>query len=132
MPTSGTLTFSVWRLASTSPAWAFTQPEPITLGTYVQAGTDGFVNGVVTVPDDGPRGVLRLDCVKERPAPLHGFHSYPIAAAAVHVYHHRDRWISHASAMIPARKDYLVFASWQPTSGAPQAQAYWTGVVPVV
>ena len=132
MPTSGTLTFSVWRLASTSPAWAFTQPEPITLGTYVQAGTDGFVNGVVTVPDDGPRGVLRLDCVKERPAPLHGFHSYPIASAAVHVYHHRDRWISHASAMIPVRKDHLVFATWQPTSGAPQAQAYWTGVVPVL
>jgi hypothetical protein len=86
----------------------------------------------VTVPGDGPRGILRLDCVKDRPAPSTGFPSYPIASAAVHVYHHSDRWISHSSAMIPVRKDYLIFADWRPTSGAPQAQVYWTGVVPVV
>jgi MAC/Perforin domain len=132
-PTSGyALTFSVWRIPSTSQAWTFTKPEPITLGAYVTAATDGFVNGVVTVPGDGPRGILRLDCVKDRPAPSTGFPSYPIASAAVHVYHHSDRWISHSSAMIPVRKDYLIFADWRPTSGAPQAQVYWTGVVPVV
>jgi hypothetical protein len=131
-PTSGDLALSVWQLPSTSQAWAFTKPEPITLGTYVEAQTDGFANGVVTVPGNGPRATLRLDCVKERPAPLHGFHSYPIASAAVHVYHHSDRWISHASAMLPVRKDYLVFADWKPTSGAPQAQVYFTKVVPVV
>jgi hypothetical protein len=130
--TSGQLAFSVWQIPSTSQAWKFTKPEPITLGVYVEARTDGFVNGVVTVPGDGPRGILRLDCVKDRPAPQTGFPSYPIASAAVHVYHNKDRWISHASAMLPVRKDYLVFASWQPTSGAPQAQVYWTGVVPVV
>jgi hypothetical protein len=130
--TSGDLSFSVWQLPSTSQAWKFTKPEPITLGAYVEAGTDGFVNGVVTVPDDGPRGILRLDCVKERPKPLTGFHAVPIASAAVHVYHYKDRWISHSSAMVPARKGYLLFAEWKPTSGAPQAQVYWTGVVPVV
>jgi hypothetical protein len=113
-------------------AWMFTQPEPITLNAYIEASTDGFVNGVVTVPDDGPRGILRLDCVKERPAPGYGLHSIPIASAAVHVYHYKDRWISHSSAMIPVRKDYLVWAGWQPTSGAPQAQVYFTNVVPVV
>ena len=131
-PTSGTLSFSVWQLPSTSQAWKFTKPEPIVLGTYVQARTDGFVNGVVTVPNDGPRGILRLDCVKDRPAPLTGLPSYPIASAAVHVYNYKDRWISHSSAMLPVRKDYLIFADWKPTSGAPQAQVYWTGVVPVV
>jgi hypothetical protein len=131
-PTSGQLSFSVWQIPSTSQAWKFTRPEQITLGSYVEAREDGFVNGVVTVPGDGPRGILRLDCVKERPAPLHGLHSIPIASAAVHVYRYKDRHISHASAMVPVRKGYLIFADWKPTSGAPQAQVYWTGVVPAV
>ena len=130
--TSAGLSFSVWRLACTSKAWMFAKPETITLGAYVEAQADGFANGVVTVPGDGPRGTLRLDCVKERPGPLHGLHSYPIASAAVHVYHHKDRWISHASAMIPVRKDYLIFADWKPTSGVPQAQVYFTKVLPIV
>ena len=130
--TSGKLSFTVWQLPCTSQAWRFTKPELITLGSYIPAQTDGFVHGVVTVPNDGPRGVLRLDCVKERPTGGQGLHSIPIASAAVHVYHRKDRWISHASAMIPVRKDYLIFADWKPTSGAPQAQVYWTGVVPMV
>jgi len=32
--------------------------------------------------------------------------------------------------MIPVRKDYLVFAGWQPTSGTPQA--HLTKVIPVL
>ena len=131
-PTSGTLSFNVWHLPSTSQAWKFTKPEPITLNSYIQASTDGFVNGIVTAPGDGPRGILRLDSVKERPTQGYGLHSIPIASAAVHVYGYKDRWISHSSAMIPVRKDYFVWAGWQPTSGTPQAQVYFTKVVPVV
>ena len=131
-PTSGYVALSVWQLPSTSQAWAFTKPEPIALNGYIAASSDGFVNGVVTVPDNGPRGILRLDCVKERPTGGVGLHSIPIASAAVHVWYPRDRWISHSSAMIPVRKDYLVFAGWYPTAGAPRAQAYFTKVVPVV
>ncbi len=65
-----------------------------------------------------------------RGSSLHGLHSIPIASAAVHVYRHKDRWISHACAMIPVRKDYRVFAGWQPTSGTPQA--HLTKVIPVL
>lgn len=127
-PTSGRLSFSVWQIPSTSQAWRFTKPQPLKLGAWVKADTDGFVNGVVTVPDNGPRGILRLDCVKDRES----MHSYPIASAAVHVWHPEDRHISHASAMVPARKDYMIFTELRSTSGAPQAQAYWTGVVPIM
>jgi hypothetical protein len=118
---------SAWQIASTSQAWRFTKPQPLTLGAWVKADTDGFVNGVVTVPGDGPRGVLELYCGKDRES-MFG----TIASAAVHVWRSNDRHISHASAMIPVRKDYMILTECRPTSGAPQAQAYWTGVVPVV
>jgi hypothetical protein len=97
------------------------------VGGFVPAADDGFINGVVTVPGDEPRGILRLDCAKDKA----GFHDYPIASAAVHVYHYADRWISHASAMLPVRKDYLIFTQLRATNGAPQAQLWWTGIVPV-
>jgi hypothetical protein len=123
------LNVSAWQILSTSQAWRFTKPQPLTLGAWVKADTDGFVNGVVTVPDNGPRGVLRLDCVEKRESGVHGI---PIGSAAVHVWHSGDRHISHASAMMPVRKDYMIYTECRPTSGAPKAQAYWTGVVPVV
>jgi hypothetical protein len=127
-PTSGQyLSFDVWQIPSTSQAWKFTKPVPFTLGASVKAETDGFLNGVVIVPEEGPRGSLRLECTKDQT----GFPMYPIASAAVHVYHYKDRWISHSSAMVPVRKDYQIWAGLRPTSGLPQAQVYWTGVVPV-
>jgi hypothetical protein len=126
-PTSGALSYRGWQIPSTSQAWKFKKAEPLALGAYVTAPTDGFVNGVVTIPGDGPRGILRLDCVKDRT----GFYGYPIASAAAHVYHHGDRWMSHASAMVPVQEKYLIFADYKPSSGGPQAQVYWTGVVPI-
>ncbi|MFO1154226.1 MAG: MAC/perforin domain-containing protein [Rhodospirillales bacterium] len=133
-PTSGTLSLSVWHLPYTSQAWMFKKPELITPNTYTRVSADGFVNGILMVPPpvNGPRGTIRLDCVKERPKPPYGLHGIPIASAAVHVFHQDDRWISHSSAMIPVRKDYLVWTGYQPTSGAPEAKFYFTQVVPIV
>jgi hypothetical protein len=128
-PTAGQPYFQVWRIPSTSEAWKFTKPETLRLGTYSPLDKDGFVNGVVTIPDNGPRGILRLECIDENRV---GIHSYPIASAAVHVWHRGDRFISHSSAMLPIRQGYQIFADWKPTAGAPQAQVYWTRVVPVV
>ena len=69
-PGYGQLSFSVWRIPSTSQAWKFTKPEPLSLHTDVMADTDGFVNGVIAVPGygsgNGYRGNLRLDCVEDR------------------------------------------------------------------
>jgi hypothetical protein len=137
-PTSGQLlNFSVWQIPSTSQAWKFTKPEQLTVSAlpgvgWLTAETDGFLNGVVTVPDDGPRGILRLDCVRDQNSyfshPIVSGH--PLVTAAVHVWHPKDRWISHASAMVPVRKGYVFTANFRSTSGAPQAKAYWTGVVP--
>ena len=123
------LYFSVWRIPSTSQAWKFTKPEPLKLNTEVSASADCFVNGVEIVPDDGPRGILRLECVDKEAV---GPRKFPIASAAVHVYRQRDRHISHASAMMPVRQRYPIFADWKPTAGAPQAQVYLTKVEPVV
>lgn len=131
VPTSGgpIAGHTIWQIPSTSQAWKFTKPQPFKLGAYVTAETDGFLNGVITVPGDGPRGSLRLDCVKDQTA----FQIVPIASAAVHAFHEHDRWISHSSAMVPVRKGYQICATLKPTPGAalPQAQVYWTGVVPV-
>jgi hypothetical protein len=126
--TSGLLQFSVWQIPSTSQAWKFAKPEPFKLGAYVTAETDGFLNGVIIVPGDGPRGSLRLDCVKDQTA----FQIFPIASAAAHVWHYKDRWISHSSAMVPVRKGYQICANSKITSGEPQVQVYWTGVVPIM
>jgi hypothetical protein len=125
-PTSGRVKFSVWQIPSTSQAWKFKKPEELKVGDSFTAATDGFVSGVITT-GQGYRGILRLDCVKDRAS----FHDYPIASAAVQVSQPSDRWISHASAMIPVRKDYLVSMELKSGFGAPQAQAYWTGVDPV-
>jgi hypothetical protein len=129
------LSFNVWQIASTSQAWKFTKPDPLSLNTYVEADFDGFLNGVISVPDDGPRGGLTLLCGKKTGFDLYkdhnGFDIYPIASAAVHVWSPRDRHISHASAMLPVRKDDFFFAGFTATSGAPQAKVYWTRVVPV-
>jgi hypothetical protein len=137
-PTSGTLWFSVWQIPSTSQAWKFTKPERLTVrarsgGDWLTAETDGFLNGVVTVPGDGPRGILRLDCVRDQNSYFSNpiVSARPLVTAAAHVWHPKDRWISHASAMMPVRRGYLFSANFTPTSGAPEAQAYWTGVVPI-
>ena len=127
-PTVGELWWSVWQIPSTSQAWKFTKSVPFKLGAYVTAETDGFLNGVVTAPGDGPRGVLRLDCTKDQT----DFKLHPLASAAVHVWSYRDRWISHSSAMVPVRKNYRIGASLNITSPAPLAQVCWTGVVPVI
>jgi hypothetical protein len=120
------LHFRTWQIPSTSQAWKFTKPQPLTLGAWVKADTDGFVNGVVTANES--IGILRLDCVKDRES----MHDYPIASAAVHASPRNNRYTSHASAMVPVRKDYLIWTECRSKVGAPQAQAYWTGVVPVV
>jgi MAC/Perforin domain len=124
--TSGQLKPTVWQIPSTSQAWKFTKPEPFKVGASVKAVTDGFLNGVMVVAGDGPRGTLRLDCVKDQRA----FQIFPIASASTHVYHQKDRWISHSSAMVPVRKGNQISANANITSGAPQVQVYWTGVVP--
>jgi hypothetical protein len=135
---TGPLLFSVWQIPSTSQAWKFTKPEQLTVrarpgGDWLTAKTDGFLNGVVTVSGAGPLGgILTLDCVGEQNSyssnPI--VSARPLVAASVHVLHTKDRFISHASAMVPVRKGYLFSANFAPTLGAPQAQAYWTGVVP--
>jgi hypothetical protein len=119
------LSFKVWQIPCTSQGWRFKKPELFRLGANVKAETDGFLNGVVTAPQDGPRGILRLECAKDRTS---------FASAAVHVYHPHDRYISHSSAMMPVGKGSQMNANLIPFSGAPlpQAQVYWTGVVPVI
>jgi len=135
--TSGFPQFKVWRIPSTSQDWKFMKPEKLTVrarpgGDWITAEKDGFLNGVVTVSDDGPRGILRLDCVKDQ----NGYFGNPyvsgrpLVSAAVHVWHPKDRWISHTSGMLPVRKGYLFTANFTPTSGAPRAEAYWTAVIP--
>jgi hypothetical protein len=126
--TSGRVDIKAWWIASTSQAWKFKKAEQLTVGGFVPAATDGFLYGVVTAPGDGPRGgILRLDCVKDKK----DLHDYPIASAPTQVNHHNDRWRSHASAMVPVRKGYLLFTELKLPVGAPRAQLWWTGVVPV-
>ena len=121
------LRVKTWQIPSTSQAWNFTKPQPFTLGAWVMAETDGFVNGVITGTESN--GILRLDCVKGR----EGMFENPIASATVHASPSNNRYTSHGSAMIPVRKGYMIFADCKHLVGArAQAQAYWTGVVPVV
>jgi len=126
--TSGRAALGVrtWQILSTSQAWKFTKPQPFTLGAWATAATDGFVNGVVTANES--IGTLRLDCVKDRQS----IQDYPIASVSVHASPGNNRWTSQGSAMVPARKDYLIFTDCRSPVGKAQAQIYWTGVVPVV
>jgi hypothetical protein len=122
----GALGVGTWQILSTSQAWKFTKPQPFTLGAWVKAETDGFVNGVITGTESA--GILRLDCVKDRE-----LHDVPIASAAVHASPSNNRYTSHGSAMVPVRKGYSILTECRTKAGAPpQAQAYFTGVVPVV
>jgi hypothetical protein len=123
---SGALRVRTWQILSTSQAWKFTKPQPHSLNLWAAAATDGFVNGVGTANES--IGTLRLDCVKDRKS----IHDYPIASVAVHASPSNNRWTSHASAMVPAGKDYEIFADCRSPVGKAQAQIYWTGVVPVV
>ena len=130
---SGLLRFNVWQIPSTSQAWKFTKPETFNLRTFVTAETDGFLNGAITVLGDLSCASLRLDCVENRQS----FHGHPLASAYVNFSRNGNNWISHSSAMIPVRKDYVMFAEARYFAGpdspaAVQAQAYWTRVVPNV
>lgn len=137
----GEFWFSVWQIPSTSQTWKFTKPEKLTVRArpgfnWVTAEKDGFLNGVVTVPGDGPRGgILRLHCARDQNSFLShpGAVGHPLASAATQVNHHVDRWISHASAMVPVRKGYLFSPNFESTGRLDaQAEAYWTGVVPIM
>jgi len=123
-PTYDRLWFEVWQIPSTSQAWKFTKPERLTIrapgGDWLTAETDGFLNGVATVPGDEPRGILRLKCVRDLSNPNVSVLP-PDATAAVHVSRRDDRWISHAWAMMPVRKGYFSSANFTPTFGAPEA-----------
>jgi hypothetical protein len=122
----GYLGVRTWQILSTSPAWKFKNPQPFTLGAWVTPETDGFLNGVITGTESG--GSLRLDCVKDRE-----LHDVALASATIHSSPGKNnRYNSHASAMLPVRKGYMIFTERKHSVGeAPQAQAYWTGVVPV-
>jgi hypothetical protein len=125
---SGYLGWSTWQLLSTSQNWAFKKAESLAPNTYIPAHHDGFVNGVLTAPNGGPRGHLRLDCVRDKEQS--SLHSYPIASAAVHQWEAGDVWIKYASAMIPVRRDFWIWSEAVSTSGTVQANVHWTAVVP--
>ncbi len=111
-----------------SPAWRFTAPQRLQLGEKLLAPTDGFLNGVVRVEDNGPRGFLRLYSFMKLPTHLNPNMYPPLAEVAVHKYRERDRWISHASGMVPAGKGSTVWAELEATAGRPLAEVYWTGI----
>ena len=124
---------NVWQIPSTSNAWKFTKPEAFNLRTFVTAETDGFLNGTITVLGDLSCVSLRLDCIENRQS----FHGHPLASAYVNFSRNDNNWISHSSAMIPVRKDYVIYAEAKYFAGPDspavvQAQAYWTRVVPNV
>lgn len=128
--TSGKIGVAPWQIP-VSPAWRFTPPQRLQLGEKLLAPTDGFLNGVVMVEENGPRGVLRLYSFKELPASNIAPNMYPpMAAVAVHKYTQSDRWISHASGMVPAGKGSTVWADLEATAGRPPAEVYWTGIKP--
>ncbi|MBK8277033.1 MAG: hypothetical protein IPK92_14725 [Nitrospira sp.] len=100
--------------APTTPAWE-----------KLLAPTDGFLNGVVMVEDNGPRGILRLYSFNEiQPNNVDPNLYLPMAAVAVHKYSQSDRWISHASGMVPAGKGSTVWGELKATAGMPPAEIY--------
>lgn len=113
-----------------SPAWRFTAPQRLQIGEKLLTPTDGFLNGVVIVEDNGPRGFLRLYSLMKLPTHLNPNMYPPLAEVAVHKYKERDRWISHASGMVPASKGSTVWAELEATAGRPLAEVYWTGIKP--
>ena len=123
----GQLSFSVWRIPSTSPAWKFTKPEALSPRSLVTADTDGFVNGVIAIP--GGEAYVRLDlyCLEKADSPLVD----PLAAAVAHFQYGNNNWISHSSAMLPVRERSLIYPDLKATSEA-LAQVYLTKVVPVM
>lgn len=128
--TSGRVGVSPWQIP-VSPAWRFTAPQRLQLGEKLLTPTDGFLNGVVIVEDNGPRGLLSLYSFKELPSSNIPPNMYPpMAAVAVHKYNGSDRWISHASGMVPVGKGSTVWADLEATAGRPPAEVYWTGVKP--
>ncbi len=128
--TSGKIGVRPWQI-SVSPAWRFTAPQRLQLGEKLLAPTDGFLNGVVMVEDNGPRGILRLYSFNEiQPNNVDPNLYLPMAAVAVHKYSQSDRWISHASGMVPAGKGSTVWGELKATAGMPPAEIYWTGVKP--
>lgn len=128
--TSGQIGVMPWQIP-VSPAWRFTAPQPLKLGEQLLAPTDGFLNGIVKVEENGPRGILRLYSFQKLPGgPIAPDMYPPMAAVAVHKYSQSDRWISHASGMVPAGKGSTVWGALEATAGRPSAEIYWTGVKP--
>ena len=125
---SGSPTVRAWWLPSTSLAWRFKAPVPISCGTNMPAETDGILHGFIAATSNGGRGLLKLYADQEASSAQA---QLPCASASIHEYTHNDRWITDASAMlpVPARSRYK--AVYTPTAGQTKATAFWTAIIPV-
>ena len=108
--------------------WKMQEAVPVAVNTQAPAETDGILHGWIKQSRDGDRGMLNLyigeDAVNVNPVLL------PCAAASMHYYGAHNCWVWYSSVMIPVAKGTPYKAVYKSTSGSPQAQVYWTAIVP--
>lgn len=109
--------------------WKLLEAETVTLNTKIRAKGDGILHGWIWNTTGGDRGTLKIytgdDTLFENtPGQL------PSAAAAMHYYEPHDRWVKYNSLMLPIAGGTLYKAVFVPSSDKPDAEVYWTAIVP--
>ena len=119
--------FAHW-LPLVDERWKMEKAVPVTLNTPISAETDGILHGWIRQKNNGDRGMLKFytgdDAVNVNPA------RKPCAAASMHYYKEHWRWYLYSSAMIPVAKGTFYKAVYTPTCGKPEAQVFWTPILP--
>lgn len=114
----------VWWLPITSADWRLAKAKKRTVNSKMKAKNDGILHAMISV-NDPSRGFLRLYVADDLAAP-----NKPAASASVHYYEPHDRWITHASAMLPVQSGSPYRVGHEITHGAPTVSAWWTGIIP--
>ena len=99
--------------------WALGTAREVEPNTHLTAETDGVLHAHLDAVTNGPRGVVRL----------YSNAADPWAGASVHTWLATGQRLGRASAMLPVGKGGTYFASFTPSSGAPQLRLTWTPIV---
>ncbi len=119
--------FAYW-MPLNDTRWKMQGAVPVPIKTEILAETDGILHGWIKQTRDGDRGTLKLytgnDAVKANPEKL------PCAAASMHYYVAHNCWVLYSSVMLPVAKGTPYKTVHTTTSGSPEAQVFWTPIVP--
>ncbi|UCC52361.1 MAG: hypothetical protein JSV68_00045, partial [Anaerolineaceae bacterium] len=109
--------------------WKMQKADRVSLNTQQRTKTDGILHGWIRETSNRDRGTLKIytgdDALIEATTG-----QLPSVGAAMHYYERNDRWVKYSSVTLPIAKGTLCMAVFKPSSLNPEAQLYWTAIVP--